>query len=277
MKISNVSGTVKLSNNYEMPYLGLGVFQAENGNEVEESVKYALNYGYRHIDTAAVYGNEEGVGNAVKNHSITREKVFITSKLWNSDQGYDSTFKAFQNSLNKLQTDYLDLYLIHWPVKGKFIESWKAMEEIYHSGKAKAIGVSNFHIHHLENLFSSAEIKPMVNQVEFHPNLIQKDLLEFCHNNEIQYEAWSPLMKGQVLDVPELIEIAEKYNKNPVQVVLRWNLQKGVVTIPKSVNKNRIESNADIFDFELDGSDVEVIDSLDKNKRIGPDPDNFDF
>lgn len=277
MKISNVSGTVKLSNNYEMPYLGLGVFQAENGNEVEESVKYALNYGYRHIDTAAVYGNEEGVGNAVKNHSITREKVFITSKLWNSDQGYDSTFKAFQNSLNKLQTDYLDLYLIHWPVKGKFIESWKAMEEIYHSGKAKAIGVSNFHIHHLENLFSSSEIKPMVNQVEFHPNLIQKDLLEFCHNNEIQYEAWSPLMKGQVLDVPELIEIAEKYNKNPVQVVLRWNLQKGVVTIPKSVNKNRIESNADIFDFELDGSDVEVIDSLDKNKRIGPDPDNFDF
>ena len=277
MNITGIDGTVTLANGVPMPYLGLGVFLAKDGNEVEQAISYALEAGYRHIDTAAIYKNEEGVGNAINNGQIRRENIFVTSKVWNADQGYESTKQAFEESLNKLKIDYLDLYLIHWPVKGKYKDTWRAMEEIYRQGKVKAIGVSNFMQHHLEDLLQDAEIKPMVNQMEFHPYLVQQSLLDFCGQYDIQYEAWSPLMKGKIFEVPELLALAEKYQKTVVQVVLRWNLQKGVVTIPKSVKKERIVSNADIFDFELSAEDVAGIDALNRGERVGPDPDNFDF
>ena len=218
-----------------------------------------------------------GVGQAIKESGIPREEIFLTSKVWNSDQGYESTLNAFEESLKKLQTDYLDLYLIHWPKGELSIETWRAMEKLYEQGKIKAIGVSNFMIQHLEELLPSCRIQPMVNQYEFHPGLLQSDLLQFCKKHEIQPEAWSPIMKGRVNDIPVLKALAAKYQKSPVQVVLRWDIQKGVVTIPKSVTPERIRLNAEIFDFELTNEDMAKIDALDKSTRIGPDPYNFDF
>ncbi len=277
MKITDIHGTVKLANGVEMPYLGLGVFLTADGEEVIDAIQYALKAGYRHIDTAAVYNNEAGVGQAIKKSGVARKNLFLTSKVWNDDQGYDSTLKAFEASLERLQTDYLDLYLIHWPVQGKYKETWKALEHLYKEGKIRAIGVSNFLQYHLEDLFQSAEIKPMVNQMEFHPLLVQQSLLNFCRANQVQYEAWSPLMRGQLLDNPVLKKLAAEYGKTLAQVVLRWDLQKGVVTIPKSVHEDRIRSNAGLFDFELSAEDVERISSLDEGKRMGPDPDSFKF
>lgn len=272
-----IGSKVKLNNGVEMPWLGLGVFLSKEGNEVINAVKYALEVGYRSIDTAAIYKNEQGVGQAIKESSVPRKEIFLTSKVWNTDQGYQSTLKAFDKSLEKLQTDYLDLYLIHWPKGELSAESWKALEELYEKGKVKAIGVSNFMVHHLEDLLKTCQIKPMVNQVEFHPKLIQPDLLTFCKTNEIQLEAWSPIMKGRVNDIPLMKALAEKYKKTPAQITLRWELQKGVVVIPKSVTPERISSNAGIFDFILSEQDMAKIDTLDMAKRIGPDPDNFDF
>jgi methylglyoxal/glyoxal reductase len=273
----NISSTTKLNNGVEMPWFGLGVFRAEEGSEVEIAVKVALENGYRSIDTAAVYQNEGGVGNAIRESAVPREEIFLTSKVWNSDQGYDSTFRAFEESLEKLQTNYLDLYLIHWP-KGKLsVETWKAMEELYKKEKIRAIGVSNFLIHHLEDFLPECNVVPAVNQVEFHPELMQPELLEYCQNKNIQPEAWSPIMKGKVLDIPVLQALAAKYQKTPVQIVLRWDIQKGVVTIPKSVKPERIISNADIFDFELSAEDMAKIDRLDKIKRIGFHPDEIPF
>lgn len=277
MDITNLQASTKLSNGINMPVLGLGTFKAKDGKEVKNAVLQALETGYRHIDTAAVYRNEKGIGEAVKESGIPREEIFITSKLWNSDQAYENTLTAFDQSLNRLQTDYLDLYLIHWPVPGKYKESWKALESLCRNGKAKSIGVSNFMQHHLEDLMLDSESIPTVNQVEFHPHLVQPNLLNFCQDNNIQLEAWSPVMKGKVSEIPLFKELGNKYKKTPAQIVLRWDLQKGVVTIPKSVHKNRIEENADIFDFELSSQDIQRIDALDKNERIGPDPDNFDF
>ena len=277
INITGINGTAELSNGVQMPYLGLGVYLAEDGNEVQQAIAHALNAGYRHIDTASFYGNEEGVGHAVTSSPVKRENIFVTSKIWNSDQGYENTLRAFDTSLKKLGMDYLDLYLVHWPVKGKYKETWKAIEEIYQQGRVKAIGVSNFLQHHLEDLMQGCKVIPMVNQMEFHPYLVQQGLLDFCSQHGIQYEAWSPLMKGQIFEVPKLRELAEKYGKTVVQIVLRWNLQKGVVTIPKSVKEERIVSNADIFDFELSSEDVAEIDALDREQRVGPDPDNFDF
>lgn len=277
MEITNIDGTVKLANGVAMPYLGLGVWKTKDGKEVIDAVTYALDAGYRHIDTAALYQNEEGVGLAVEQHAVARENVFITSKVWNTDQGYDSTINAFRTSLRKLKTDYLDLYLIHWPVKGKYKETWRALETLYDEGVVKAIGVSNFLQNHLDDLLQSAKVAPMVNQLEFHPTLVQQDLLDFCQSQQIQYEAWSPLMQGQVGDVPLLQELAAKYGKTPAQVVLRWDLQKGVVTIPKSVHQERIIANADLFDFSLSEEDIRRIDGLDANRRLGADPNNFNF
>ncbi len=275
--ITDIRGTFSLHNGVEMPYLGLGVYLSEEGQEVINSVKWALDAGYRHIDTASVYKNEAGVGQGVQESPVAREDIFVVSKVWNSHQGYDSTLRAFDDSLNRLNMDYLDLYLIHWPVAGKYKETWKALEKIYEEKRVRSIGVSNFLQHHLEDLMSSANIVPMVNQMEFHPYLVQQDLLDYCKNHRIQYEAWSPMMLGKIFGLDVFKELAEKYNKSIAQIVLRWDLQKGVITIPKSTKKERIEGNADIFDFELSAEDVAYLDSLDRGQRFGPDPDNFDF
>ncbi|WP_417900923.1 aldo/keto reductase [Bacillus haimaensis] len=260
-----------------MPWFGLGVFKVEEGQEVESSVKMAIQAGYRSIDTAAIYKNEDGVGKAIKEAGVPREELFITTKVWNADQGYESTLAAFEASMEKLGLEYLDLYLVHWPVKGKYVDTWRALEKLYADGKVRAIGVSNFHIHHLQDILNVAEVKPMVNQVEYHPKLSQVELLNFCKENGIQMEAWSPLMQGELLQNEVLMELAEKYNKSVAQIILRWDLQNGVVTIPKSVKEHRIKENADIFDFEITDEDMQKIHALNENKRVGPDPDNFDF
>ena len=274
MRTTDIKGTTKLANGTQMPYLGLGVFKTSN-QEISDAVHWALDAGYRHIDTAAFYENEDGLGEALKSHSLPRKEIFITSKVWNTDQGYNETIDAFNKSIGKLQTDYLDLYLVHWPVKGKYKETWRAIETLYDEGRIRAIGVSNFMQHHLEDLMGSAHVMPMVNQIEFHPYLRQQDLLDFCKNNNIQFEAWSPLMQGKIFGIDLLKELAEKYGKTIAQIVLRWDLQKGVVTIPKSKKKERIESNADIFNFEISDEDMARIDALDKNERLGPHPDNI--
>jgi methylglyoxal/glyoxal reductase len=279
--INNLQETTKLYNGVQMPWFGLGVFKVEIGPELVNAVKFAIKHGYRSIDTAAIYGNEEGVGQAIREamteYGIKREDLFITSKVWNSDLGYQSTIEAYETSLRKLGLDYLDLYLIHWPVEDKYVEAWRALETIYKEGKVKAIGVSNFQVHHLEQIMKDAEIKPMVNQVEYHPRLTQQEVKTFCDNNGIQFEAWSPLMQGQLFDNPLLKEIAHKYNKTVAQVILRWDLQNGVVTIPKSTRDHRIVENTAIFDFELSNEDMDRISDLNENHRVGPDPDNIDF
>ncbi|MET3877568.1 aldo/keto reductase [Chitinophaga sp. OAE865] len=277
MNITDINGTVQLSNGVQMPYFGLGVFKTKEGQEVIDSVTYALDAGYRHIDTAAIYGNEEGVGIAIEKNATDRKDIFLTTKVWNADQGYDSTLKAFETSLEKLKTDYLDLYLIHWPVKGKYKETWRALEKLYSDGRVKAIGVSNFLQHQLEDLFQSAKVIPMVDQLEFHPYLVQPVLLDFCKKNNVQFEAWSPLMQGKAFEVPLLKQLAKKYNVSVAQLVLRWDLQKGVVTIPKSIRQDRVISNAQLFSFEISKEDIQQIDALDRGERVGPDPDNFNF
>ncbi len=274
---TSLKDTVKLHNGVEMPWFGLGVFKVENGNEATESVKAAIKNGYRSIDTAAIYKNEEGVGIGIKESGVAREELFITSKVWNEDQGYETTLAAFEKSLERLQLDYLDLYLIHWPGKDKYKDTWRALEKLYKDGKIRAIGVSNFQVHHLEELLKDAEIKPMVNQVEFHPRLTQKELRDYCKAQGIQLEAWSPLMQGQLLDNEVLTQIAEKHNKSVAQVILRWDLQHEVVTIPKSIKEHRIIENADIFDFELSQEDMDKIDTLNKDERVGPNPDELLF
>ncbi|MDQ0246192.1 diketogulonate reductase-like aldo/keto reductase [Bacillus fengqiuensis] len=273
----NLQDCTTLHNGVKMPWFGLGVYKVEEGPEVIDSVKAAIRNGYRSIDTAAFYENEEGVGQAIKESDVPREELFITTKVWNTDQGYESTLTAFETSMQKLGLDYLDLYLIHWPVKGKYKETWKALEKLYKDGRVRAIGVSNFQIHHLEDVLADAEIKPMVNQVEYHPRLTQTELQDYCKKNNIQLEAWSPLMRGQLLDNPTLKEIGDKYNKTTTQVILRWDLQNEVVTIPKSTKEHRIIENANIFDFELTQEEMGNISALNENHRTGADPDNFDF
>ncbi len=269
--------TTALHNGLEMPTLGLGVWKMENNDEVKTAVNAAIDAGYKAIDTAAAYKNEEGVGAAIKESSTPREELFITSKVWNDDQGYNSTLQAFEDTVSKLGIDTLDLYLIHWPVEGKYKETWKAMEKLYKEGRIRAIGVSNFHPNHLEDLMKDAEIKPMVNQVEFHPLLNQKELREYCKQHSIQLEAWSPLAQGKLLDHEVVKEIAEQHGKSTAQVIIRWDLEHEVVTIPKSSNPDRIKQNFDVFDFELTQDNIRAIDELNQNERMGPDPDNFDF
>jgi diketogulonate reductase-like aldo/keto reductase len=281
MIAKHLQDTTTLHNGITMPWLGLGVFKVEEGSELVHAVKSAIKNGYRSIDTAAIYDNEKSVGQgineAIAENTISREELFITSKVWNADLGYESTLAAYETSLNKLGLDYLDLYLIHWPVQGKYKDAWRALETLYNEGRVKAIGVSNFQIHHIEDLMKEAQIKPMVNQVEFHPQLTQHELMRFCKEQDIQLEAWSPLMQGQLLDHPTLQEIADIHHKSIAQVILRWDLQHGVVTIPKSTKELRIVENADVFDFELSQDDIARIDGLNQNHRVGPDPDNFNF
>ncbi|PES25945.1 MULTISPECIES: aldo/keto reductase [Bacillus cereus group] len=279
--MKNLQSKTVLNNGVEMPWFGLGVFKVEDGPELVEAVKSAIKAGYRSIDTAAIYGNEKAVGEGIragiKEAGISREDLFITSKVWNSDQGYETTLAAYEESLKKLELDYLDLYLVHWPVEGKYKDTWRALETLYKEKRVRAIGVSNFQIHHLQDVMKDVEIKPMINQVEYHPRLTQKELQAFCKEQGIQMEAWSPLMQGQLLDNEKLQEIAEKHGKTTAQVILRWDLQNGVITIPKSTKEHRIIANADIFNFELTKEDMEKIDALNQNHRVGPDPDNFDF
>ncbi|MCB9423373.1 MAG: aldo/keto reductase [Ardenticatenaceae bacterium] len=275
--INSIKDCAVLNNGLEMPWLGFGVFQIDDGQKVKQAVLSALEVGYRSIDTAAVYKNEVGVGEALRESGIPREDIFLTTKVWNSDMRASRAMAAFEESLERLGTDYVDLYLVHWPVAGHYGETWQVLEEIYGNGRVKAIGVSNFQIHHLEDILRNGHIVPAVNQIEFHPLLVQPDLLQFCQEHEIQVEAWSPLMQGEIVDVPVVQKLAEKYGKTPAQIALRWNLQHDVVTIPKSVRPHRIAENADIFDFALADADMKLLDVLDEGKRVGPDPNNFNF
>lgn len=275
--IKSLQDTFTLHNGVKMPGFGLGVYKAADGEEVINAIKYAVNAGYRAVDTAALYFNEDGVGEAIKQCGLPREELFITTKVWNSDQGYESTLEAFEKSRRKLDVDYIDLYLIHWPVKEKYKETWRAMEELYRAGKVRAIGVSNFHQHHIEDLMTTAEIKPMVNQIELHPLLSQVELRDYCRSQDIVVTAWSPLGRAHLFEEPVLVKIAEKHNKSVAQVILRWHIQNEVMVIPKSAHEHRIIENGDIFDFELNRSDMEAINTLNKNSRFGQNPDNFHF
>ena len=276
---------VKLNNGVEMPMLGYGAFLVQEGSECVQAIKCALESGYRHIDTAAGYNNEDSVGIAIKKSGIPREEIFVTTKLPNSAQRSNEVQQSFAQSLEKLGTDYVDLYIIHWPVKEHFVDSWLELEKIYISGKARAIGVSNFNEHHLEDIKKVWSIVPALNQIELHPRLTQKPLLKFCGNLGITIESWSPLgghwesggFKDSLLENEVLLSIGKKYSKTPAQVILRWNIELGIVAIPKSVTPKRIKENINIFDFTLTAEEVQTIDALNKNQRVGPDPDNFNF
>ncbi|WP_425412017.1 aldo/keto reductase [Lysinibacillus contaminans] len=278
--MNSLQDTIKLNNGVEMPGIGLGVFQVEN-DTTAEIVKNAIEVGYRSIDTAAIYGNEAGVGKGIKqalaSTGLKREELFITSKVWNTGLSYAETVAAYDESLQKLELDYLDLYLIHWPGKNKYAESWRALEDLYKEDKIKAIGVCNFNISHLQDLLKTARVTPVINQVEFHPRLQQLALRSFCKEHNIQLEAWAPLMQGGLLEDHTIAKIAEKYGKSNAQVILRWDIQNGVVTIPKSVRKERMIQNADIFDFSLTDEELQVINAMNLDKRVGPDPSEFDF
>ncbi len=283
--MKSLKDTYTLSNGVKIPIIGFGTWRTPDGEVAVSSVTEAIKQGYRHIDTAAIYGNEVSVGKAIKEAGIPREELFITSKLWNSEHGYESTLNAFEETMKKLGLEYLDLYLIHWPVpkihredwKEATLATWKAFEKLYKEGKIKAIGVSNFKVHHLENLINNAEIKPMVDQIEFHPSNLQEDIVNFCRDNNILVEAWSPLASGEVFKVPELKTIAEGYNKSVAQLVIRWVMQKGILPLPKSITPERIKSNGAVFDFEISHKDMERIDSITSCKGSGMDPDYIEF
>lgn len=270
-----------LNNGITMPQIGLGVWQAKDGQEVEAAVASALEYGYRLIDTAAVYGNEKGVGRAIAASGIPREEIFLTTKVWNADQGYEATLKAFDKSLERLGLDYIDLYLIHWPVpaKDKYVDTWRALEKLYADGKVRAIGVSNFTIEYLERLMRETTIVPVVNQIELHPYLSQEPLRAFCNDHSIAVESYSPLggTGGNLLQEPLFRAIGDQYNKSPAQVVLRWHVQNGLIVIPKSVTPERIAQNFNIFDFQLSDEDMRRIDLLNADARVGSDPESANF
>lgn len=259
-----------------MPIIGLGVWQAK-GDEAAQAVEWALEAGYRLVDTAKIYGNEREVGRAIRRSGIKREDLFITTKLWNSDQGYESALRAFDVSLEALGLEYIDLYLIHWPISQFREQSWRALERIASSGRCRAIGVANYTINHLEQLKKYSTIKPVVNQVEFHPFLYQKELLEYCQKNKIQLEAYSPLAHGERLSDVRVAAIAKKYKKSSAQVMLRWGIQHDVVVIPKSTKQTRIKENLAIFDFELSPEDMQVMDNLNENFRTCWDPTDVKY
>jgi len=269
-----INSTLKLANSVRMPIFGLGTYLL-TGSRGQKAIEFALEFGYRLIDTATLYNNEKIVGNALKNSKIPRDEVFITSKVWNSDQGYSRTKNAFNKSLSNLGVDYMDLYLIHWPVEGKWKDTWQVLEELYDKGKVRAIGVSNFYIDHLEVLLQVASIKPMVNQIEFHPFLYKKDVLEFCQEKGIVLESYAPLTHGykfKDIKSPQFLQIMEKYNKSAAQLMLRWNIQHGNVIIPKSINPTHIRENADIFDFTISIDNMHYLDSINEDFHSDWDP-----
>ena len=268
--------SLTLHDGVEIPQLGFGVFQVPP-EETQSVVELALEAGYRHIDTAAAYRNEAGVGVAIATSGLSREDVFVTTKLWNSQQGFDSALEAFDGSLSRLGFDYVDLYLIHWPVptEGRFVDTWRAFERIHEEGRARTIGVSNFRIEDLERLEAETNTRPTVNQVELHPHLQQAELRAWQAERGIATEAWSPLAQGDLLDDETIIEVADRHGKTPAQAILRWHLQLGNIVIPKSVTPERIRENIALFDFELSREDVAAIGRLDRGERIGPDPSTF--
>lgn len=270
----DISSTKKLSNGVTIPRLGLGVYKVPD-EQVYDTVSTALDLGYRHIDTASFYGNEAGVGKAIRNSGIPREEIFVTSKVWNDDHGYDKALNAFEKSMEKLGFDYLDLFLIHWPVPEVFPETWKALEKVYKSERVKSIGVSNFLVHHLEKLTDTASEMPVVNQIELHPKLFQKSTVEYCEKQGIAIESWSPLGRAKYLDDAILKTTAEKYNKSAAQLIIRWHLQNDFIVIPKSINAIRQKENAEVFDFEISPEDMKMMNNMNEDMRIGSHPNNI--
>ena len=271
--VNSVTGShIKLNNGRPIPMLGLGVYQTPAGPVAERAVGHALKIGYRHIDTASMYGNEESVGRAIAASGLAREEIFVTTKLWNADHGYDSAIEACRESLGRLGLEYIDLYLIHWPVEDLRADSWRALEHLQREGTCLSIGVSNYMTWHLEELLASCEIVPAVNQVEFSPFLYQKELLDFCNTAGVQLEAYSPLTKGKRLGDPRLKTVADEYGRTPAQILIRWALQHDLVVIPKSANPDRIGENAQVFDFSISGEHMQLLDSLDEGLRTSWNP-----
>ena len=274
-----------LRNGVKIPCVGFGTWLANDGDVAVASVKEAVKCGYRHIDTATSYGNEGSIGKAVKECGLPREELFITSKLWNPDQGYDSTLRAFEKTMGLLDMDYIDLYLIHWPRpqghKDDYqeinLQTWRAFEKLYKEGRIRAIGVSNFKPHHLQPLMDKAEIQPMVNQIEFHVSMLQEETVDFCKKNDILVEAWGPLARGKIMDVESVQQMSEKYHKSIAQISLRWIMQKGILPLPKSVTPSRIKENGELFDFELSDEDMKILDAIEGCVSTGMDPDTVKF
>ncbi len=275
-------GNVTLNNGLKMPLVGYGVFRVPEGDDLAEAVKTAIAKGYRSIDTAQVYRNEESVGRgiraAIEEGIVTRDELFITSKVWNDGLSYEETLAAYDSSLEKIGLDYLDLYLVHWPgIDENYIEVYKALEKIYQDGRVRSIGVSNFHVHHLENLLKETTVVPVINQIEFHPHLTQEEVRAYCQAKGIQVEAWSPLMNGSLLEEALIQELASKYGKTPAQIVLRYDVQHNVVTIPKTMTPTRMVENLDVFNFSLTDEEMAQLDALNDGLRCGPDPEKFNF
>lgn len=271
----SLASTVEIAPGVHMPRFGLGTYKSPAGPEVEDAVDAAIRLGYRSIDTASLYANEESIGAAIARSGVPRAELFVTTKVWNEEQGYEGTRRAIERSLGKLGVDYLDLYLVHWPSRAHMADTWRAMEELLAEGKTRAIGVCNHLPHHLEALLAVAEVPPAVDQVELQPRLQRPELQRYLSEHGIALESWATLMRGRVAEEPVIVDIAERLGKTPVQVALRWALQLGAIVIPKSVHAERIESNAQVFDFELTEADMAAIAALDDGTRVGPDPDTY--